>query len=153
MLQPSNNNGKDLDEHKKTISEIKTCLTKKQKVVLESTSSIENKLPRQSAIAGNLTGIRIRGVTESTEKDSRSRHEHNFSEIRKALVHPKVSAEIGDIVRLGSHEEKKKKNNNAENWCQSSRGQLLVVTSICRSFWKTKTDDTKIIQNHLKFGK
>ena len=85
----------------------KTKLKEKPKVVSESTSSTEKKLPRQSVLSENLTGIRIRGVKVSTEKDSQSRQEHNLSEIRKMLVHLDLNAEIGDIVRLGTHEENK----------------------------------------------
>ena len=49
-------------------------------MVQESTWSMQNKLPRQSVVAESLTGFRFRGVTESTEKDSRSRQEHDLLE-------------------------------------------------------------------------
>ena len=53
-----------------------------------------------------MIGIRIRGVTESTEKDFPSRQKHDSLDIRTILVHLDVTSEIRDIVKFGMHDEK-----------------------------------------------
>ena len=99
----------EMTDLKKTVSEIKTLLTRKppdsgQPAQNSPITKSQEQMPKPPE---ELDGIRIRGIPESTEKEARVRQEHDLAEVQKLLTHMEVNAIIGDVIRLGRYEENK----------------------------------------------
>ena len=99
----------EMTDLKKTVSEIKTLLTRKppdsgQPAQNSPITKSQEQMPKPPE---ELDGIRIRGIAESTEKEARVRKEHDLAEVQKLLTHMEVNAVIGDVIRLGRYEENK----------------------------------------------
>ena len=97
----------EMTELKKTVSEIKTLLTRKppdsgQPAQNSPITKSQEQMPKPTE---ELDGIRIRGIPESTEKEARVRQEHDLAEAQKLLTHMEVNAIIGDVIRFGRYEE------------------------------------------------
>ena len=94
---------------KKTVTEIKTLLSRKQPVSHYPTQprSIASRQKAPPKPAEELDVIRIRGIPESTEKEARLRQEHDLDEVQKVLTLMVVNASIEDVIRLGRYDENK----------------------------------------------
>ena len=99
----------EMTDLKKTVTEIKTLLTTKQPDSDYPTqpSSIASRQKPPPKPADELDGTRIRGIPESMEKEARLRQEHDLAKVQKVLTHMDVNASIGDVIRLGRHDENK----------------------------------------------
>ena len=99
----------EMTDLKKTVSGIKTLLTKKppdsgQPAQNSPITKSQEQMPKPPE---ELDGIRIRGIPESTEKEARVRQEHDLAEVQKLLTQMEVKAIIGDVIILGRYEENK----------------------------------------------
>ena len=97
----------EMTELKKTVSEIKTLLTRKPPDSGQPAQPITKSQEQMPKPTKELDGIRIRGIPESTEKEARVRQEHDLAEAQKLLTHMEVNAIIGDVIRFGRYEENK----------------------------------------------
>ena len=95
----------EMSDLKKTVTEIKTQLTTKQPdsdYPIQPSSIVSRRKPPPKP-AEELDGIRIRGIPESTNKETRLRQE----QVQEVLTHMDVNASIRDVKRLGRYEENK----------------------------------------------
>ena len=92
---------------KKAVSEIKSFLTSKPPIEAVPTVVTTPKPEAPPKPVEEIDGIRIRGIPESNEKEARLRQEHDLAQVQKLLAHVEVNADIGDVIRLGRHEEVK----------------------------------------------
>ena len=99
----------EMTDLKKTVSEIKTLLTRKppDSGHPAQNSPITKSQEQMPKTPEELDGIRIRGIPKSTEKEARVRQEHDLAEVQKLLTHMEVNAIIGDVIRLRRYEENK----------------------------------------------
>ena len=92
---------------KKAVSEIKSFLTSKPPIEAVPTAVPTPRPEAPPKPVEEIDGIRIRGIPESNEKEARLRQEHDLAQVQKLLAHVEVNADIGDVIRLGRHEEGK----------------------------------------------
>ena len=89
------------------VSEIKSFLTSKTPTEAVPTVVPTPKPEAPPKPVEEIDGIWIRGIPEPNKKEARLRQEHDLAQVQKLLAHVEVNADIGDVIRLGRHEEGK----------------------------------------------